>query len=317
VQEIAARLALPIRVSLSYVPKNFTPGNTDGFRSSSLARTDWRGHGIEGITAQVSIPQQLPMFGTSALQGYPIQVRVSEDCYSHPQTFVAIMAHELSHVLLAAMWSTFKDSELHTDLVPILLGFRDAVQRGRKTVESTVKGRVTTTRTTTFGYLTDSQFKFACGYVTRILQQHRRDKKHLVGILQQGHRRLRRGTRALSAFRDYFGYVDTRLPGKMRAEHAQRFVQLHTRDHSEGWDSRFRSAKTSFETAESFLRGLDHYTSSAVDRLKVQTRAVEVADADLRKVTEAVLKDEKLLRRYVGVVYRLRRFCARLLKNQT
>jgi hypothetical protein len=96
----------------------------------------------------------------------------------------------------------------------------------------------------------------------------------------------------------------------MRAEHAQRLVQLHTRDHSEEWASRLTSAKTSFEAAESFVRGLDHYTSSAVDRLKMQTRAVEVADAALSEVTDTVVKDVKLLRSYVAVVYRLRRFCA-------
>lgn len=136
VQEIAGRLDLPIRISLS----------TGGFRSSASARTDWTGRGIEGITAQVLIPQHLPMFGTSALQGYSIRVRVSENCHAHPDAFVAIMAHELSHVLLASLYSPL-DSELHADLV---LGFRDAVRRGRKTIESTASGNTTTTRTITF-----------------------------------------------------------------------------------------------------------------------------------------------------------------------
>lgn len=36
VQEIASRLNLPIRISLSYVPKNFRPDNADGIRSSAL-----------------------------------------------------------------------------------------------------------------------------------------------------------------------------------------------------------------------------------------------------------------------------------------
>ena len=72
VQEIATQLTLPIRINLSYVPEDFRPDNTDGFRSSSLSRTDWTGRGIESITAQVSIPQNLPMFGTSALQGLRI-----------------------------------------------------------------------------------------------------------------------------------------------------------------------------------------------------------------------------------------------------
>jgi hypothetical protein len=59
VQEIATRLDLPVRIVLSYVPRDFRPGASNGFRTEALARTDWTGHGIEGITAQVSVPQHL------------------------------------------------------------------------------------------------------------------------------------------------------------------------------------------------------------------------------------------------------------------
>ena len=110
VQEIATRLGLPIRISLSYVPKDFRPATANRFRSSALGRTDSTGRGIEGITAQVSIPHDLPMFGSSDLEGFPIRVRVSESCYAHPETFVTMIAHELSHVLLASLWSPHKDS---------------------------------------------------------------------------------------------------------------------------------------------------------------------------------------------------------------
>ncbi len=132
VQEIATRLGLPVRISLSYVPKDFRPRTSNRFRTSALARTDWTGRGIEGITAQVSIPQHLPMFGSSGLHGFPIRVRVSENCHAYPDTFVAIMTHELSHVLLASLWSPHKDSELHTDLVPILLGFLTLFGEGER-----------------------------------------------------------------------------------------------------------------------------------------------------------------------------------------
>src|SRR6266702_4793978 len=96
VQEIASLLGLPIRISLSYVPKGYRPGNSDGFRSSAMTRTDSTGRGIGCITAQVSIPQHLPMFGTPSLQEFPIKVRVSESSHEYPDTFVAVMAHELS-----------------------------------------------------------------------------------------------------------------------------------------------------------------------------------------------------------------------------
>lgn len=307
VQEIATRLGLPIRINLSYVPKDFTPGSTDTFRSSALARTNWTGCGIEGITAQVSIPQNLPMFGTIGLQDYPIPVRVSENCHAYPDTFVAIMAHELSHVLLASLWHSQKDSELHTDLVPILLGFRDIVRRGRKTIESTTSGNTTTTRTSTYGYLKDSQFDFACSYVTGILRRHQRDKKHLIEIVEQMQRKLKKAERSLATFCDYFKYLDRQPPAKMREEHAQRVVQLHAQDYSREWESRITTVRRSLVGAESFVRHLNHYTSDAVDHLKTHTRLLELASDELVQVTEEISKDIRILQRYVGFIYRLRK----------
>lgn len=305
VQEIATRLGLPIRISLSYVPKDFRPGNTDGFRSSALARTDWTGHGIEGITAQVSIPQHLPMFGTSGLQGYPIRVRVSENCHAYPETFVAMMAHELSHVLLASLHHPQKDSELHTDLVPIMLGFGDIVRRGRKTIESTTSGNTTTT--TTYGYLTDSQFDFAYSHVTGILKRHQRDKKRLLELVEQVQRNLKKGSQSLVTFRDYFRYLDRRPPERMRSDHAQRVVQLHAQDYSREWENRITDVRTIMDGAKSFARAVSHYTSSAVEQLKTHTWELELASDQLDQVIEAITKDKKILRRYVGFFYRLRR----------
>lgn len=307
VQEIATRLTLPIRISLSYVPRDFRPGNTDGFRTSAMARTDWTGSGIEGITAQVSVPQHLPMFGSSGLKGYLIRVRVSENCHAYPETFVAIMAHELSHMLLASLSHPQKDSELHTDLVPILLGFRDIVQKGRKTIESTTNSNTTTTRTTTYGYLTDSQFDFACSYVTGILKRHQRNKKRLLELVEQVQRKLKRASRSLATFRDYFSYLDRHPPEKMRKEYAKRVVQLHAWDYSHEWENLITEARTSMEGAESFVRSLNHYTSSAVEQLKTHTRGLELASDQFEQVTEAITKDVKILRRYVGFIYRLRR----------
>ncbi|MFW6116346.1 MAG: hypothetical protein ACOC6F_01340 [bacterium] len=148
VQQIATELGLPVHINLSYVPEDFRPGDLDGFVTTALVDTDRSGGGTQGIIAQVSVPQDTPMFGSSRLKVYPIQVRISENCREHPHTFVAIMAHELSHVLLASLWSTHRDSELYADLVPIVLDFGDYVRHGRKRVETWSSGRATTTETT-------------------------------------------------------------------------------------------------------------------------------------------------------------------------
>ena len=203
--------------------------------------------------------------------------------------------------------TSHKDSELHTDLVPILLGFRDAVRRGRKTIESTTSGNTTTTHTTTYGYLTDSQFEFACNYVTHIIERHQRDKKHLIEVTKQLQCNLKKAARSLAAFRDYFKYLDSEPPYKMRSEHAQRVVQLHAQDYSRDWDARIEEFGTTKEAAESFVQDLNHYTSNAIERIKTHTQAVELATAKLGEITKAIIKDEKILRRYVSIIHRLRR----------
>ena len=307
VKEIATRVGLPIRVNLTYVPKDFRPGNTNRFHSSALAETDWSGGGTGGITAQVSIPQHLPMFGTPGLQGYPIQVRVSEDCHAHPDAFVAIMTHELSHVLLASLWSTHRDSELHADLVPIILGFRDVVQRGRKTIECTTSGNITTTRTTTYGYLTDAQFEFACNCVTELLHRHSQDRKRLLELVEQGKGKLAKAVRSLASFRDYFRYLDIHPAERMRKGDAERVVQLHGHDCSGEWESRITAVRRSVEIAETFARPLHHYQPRTIEYLKTHIRALEVASEELDRVTEAIAKDERMLRKYVGFIWKLQR----------
>lgn len=307
VQEIAARLGLPIRIRLSYVPRNFGSGNTSAFRSNTLARTDWTGHPIEGITAQVSIPQDLPMFGTSGLQGYPIQVRVSENCHTHPYTFVAMMAHELSHVLLVSLYSPHKDSELHADLVPIILGFGGVVRKGRKHIESTTNGNTVTTRTTTYGYLTDSQFEFACNHVMGILQRHLGDKKRLMELVERVQTKSEKAVQSLATFRNYLRYLDNHPPKRMRKEHAERVVQLHGEDYAREWESRITAVRKSTEAAEAFARPLNHYTTNAIELLRTHIRLLELASDELDQVTAAITKDERIMRKYVGLIHRLRR----------
>ena len=305
VQEIATRLGLPIRINLSYVPKDFKPGNTNRFRSSALSKTDWTGRGIGGIIAQVSIPQYLPMFGTSDLQGYPIQVRVSENCHAHPDTFIAVMAHELSHVLLASLRLTHMDSELHTDLVPIILGFRDIVRKGRKTVKSTKIGNTTTTQTNTYGYLTDSQFEFADNYVRETLHFVSQNKYRLLTVVGQIQGKLSKATRSLATFRDYFKYLNIHPPERMRREHAERAVQLYGQDYSLEWESRITAVRKSMEITEVFARPLIHYLPNTVEHLKTSMQLLKVASEELDQVIETINKDERILRKYVSFIYRL------------
>lgn len=309
VQQIAMQLGLPIQIRLSFVTPegyNRSEGN-DRFRTSALVRTNHTGGVSEGITAQVAIPEHLPMFGSSTLKGYPIRVRVSQNCREYPSTFITIMAHELSHVLLASLSHPQKDSELFADLVPILLGFRDIARIGRKSHYEFIQGTMVTKVTTTYGYLTDSQFDYAYYYVIDLLKPYRRHKERLLETAEEMRVKLKTASQNLASFRDYFEYLDRRRPEKMSKEHALRVVQLHTHDHSIEWENHLGAFETSIENAELFAQSLNHYTNRTVDCLKAYTQKLESSLAQLTQLTETITEDERMLRKYVGPVYRLKR----------
>lgn len=308
IEEIASRLGLPVRIELSYIPKDFTPNNPNRFDSNSLVQTDWRGRGIEGIAAQVSIPEFLPMLGTAALKGYPIKVRVGENCHKHGYAFIAIILHELSHVLLASVRSPHKDSELHTDLVPIILGFRKAVRRGRIVVETTATFFSEKTTTTKYGYLTDAQFDLACNYVTETLTRHEKEKRSLFKKVLRLQRRTRKVVRILADFRDYFSYLDSHPPRKMKAEHAMRVIQLHSRDNTLELEGQTTVIGTHLNTVLSFLKQIDHhYLPSTVKHLGNHAEALKQAEKELHLLTQAIVKDRKVLGKYVPLTYKSKR----------
>jgi hypothetical protein len=281
IQEIAVRLGLPVRIILSYVPNDFKPSTTGGFQSSSLSRTDRSGHGVEGITAQVSIPTALPL--------------------------VAVMAHELSHVLLGSLYHPNRDSELHTDLVPILLGFRDCVRRGRKDIRQTTTDGGTRTHTTTYGYLTDEQFEFACGKVIGILDPHEREKQGLAALLKQIHHSLHRTKTNLGLFRDYLSYLDTKLTTRIGEKDAHKIVQFHTWDYTGDWEKRMAQATVELEATEVFVRTLNHYTSNSIKELGGRRGSANQLAEQVDQLAGIIASDVKTLRRHVGLLFRLRR----------
>lgn len=195
IEEIAKYLGLPIKVNLVYVPDNYRGTNSgQNFSSNSLVKTDGNGKGKGGIIAQVSIPEYLPMFGTVGLDNFPIDVKISYGVTKHPKTFIAIMSHELSHILLGTLCSKEKSNEIYTDLTSMLSGFNQVIKEGRKTeiveykdspllnnLSSRSYNKTTiTTYTTTFGYFSDYQFNFAYYKILKILDKNKRRRDKIL-----------------------------------------------------------------------------------------------------------------------------------------
>lgn len=145
---IAKILGLPIKPIINYSTE---------FRSASLSAMQ-DGRAVGSITAQVSIPPALPLYGSQELTNYPIHIKIGGTIDKHPYTFAFILAHELSHVLLHSLRSPYKDSEIHTDLCAMMMGFLSVIDGGRKIIATEPRGDYVTTKTTTYGYLSDENF---------------------------------------------------------------------------------------------------------------------------------------------------------------
>jgi len=121
-QQVAVELGLPVRIDLSYVSDSPSSGTGSRFQSSDLVETGRPAESSGSIVAQVSVPDGLPLYGSADLMGYPISVRLGKHCHKTPKTLVAVLAHEMSHVLLYALRHPKASSDLHVDLVPLILG---------------------------------------------------------------------------------------------------------------------------------------------------------------------------------------------------
>jgi hypothetical protein len=165
---ISRYLGLPVVIDLSTVElAEGSQSNRTGekFESTAIVVAARPGQAAQSITAQILIPNRMPIYGSSELENFHLRVKVSDNCLKYPKTFAAVMAHEFSHIVLHSIKHTQKDNEFYTDLTAMILGFSEILRKGRKTVEikesSSKTQTTTTTTTTTYGYLSDDLFTFA------------------------------------------------------------------------------------------------------------------------------------------------------------
>ena len=321
VETMADYLGLPVAVDLQYVPATYqrpsSPGGNGGirFESNALARTDSAGRGVEGITGQVCIPGTLPFFGTPELRGFRLTVRISDNCRRHPLTFMAIMAHELSHVLLHSLWHTEKSNEIYTDLAAMVLGFCEIMNTGRKVVKTEDHGSYTQTFTTTYGYLADEQFYFARRRVNSILEDERarwrelanRTSERLASCRKQVHQHRR----VFCELNKLIECLD-RNPAtrKIKREHALKLVEVHGPHYVDELASTLTCNETKLKEVELLysdtFREPCHYTPSRFDSLREFNDSLYALASASASDCRLVSNDVVALRGCVGFLERLK-----------
>jgi len=316
IKEIAKCLGLPIEINLSYVPKGYHPDSTNTFHSTHLVKTDWRGRGSEGITAQVSIPSYLPMYGTSGLNNFLISVRVSESCADNPATLIAIMVHELSHIVLHSLWHKEKDNEIYTDITAMMLGFSNIIKNGRKVIKtssSTDYGflsntTTTTTETTTYGYLSDENFSFAFNKIEEILNRYKQGKKKLIGKIKELTKRLKKNRKAMIYFQKYLEYIDKNLNRKMSQEDGYKISTFHQAGYTDEFEQVVRKTEGELKQFNNFVQNLNHYNENTFDTIKQYEEKIRTGGNDLNSKYDKLKSDVDILKKHVSFGYKLKTF---------
>lgn len=306
---IARQFGLPIDINITNVPNDYRSQN-DGnqFHSTHLAKVHQHGSGSEGITAQVTIPGSLPFYGSSALNGYPINVKISDNCTEHPVVFAMIMAHELSHILLYSLSHPKKENEFYTDLTAIMLGFQNIFKNGRKiTTTEEEPGFMSTTirtQTTTYGYLTDNQFNFVRNKIDSILRETRNSKKNFSKKIVNYERLLSVYKKNNFKFAKFLDYLYKNHDKKITGEDGKKIVLFYQPGYIEDRNIIVKNNEEKREKMRTLYDKLFYYANR--DTLKKYNKEIEDIISYLKKKLYSLRDDVKAMRKYVSIFYRLK-----------
>lgn len=307
-------------INLQYVPATYQPINAKGgttsarFESSSLGETDSAGRGIEGITAQVSIPSYLPFYGTPKLQGFRISVKVSDNCRKHSETFMALMAHELSHILLHSIWHKEKNNEIYTDLTAMILGFSEVMRIGRKVVETQYYTTFSETSTTTYGYLSDKQFYFALNRVRSILRDKTTSwndlKEKTIQKLTAYKKQLHFYGKRLCELNKFIECLDKNPKRKIRKEDVPKVIEVHGPNYIGRFASVLRNNEKKLKEVELLYSDQFehpcHYTKKRLDSLRMFYENLNALVLDFTSESDLLSNDVAILRRCFNFFDRLK-----------
>ena len=301
IESIAQYLRLPIKVNLLYVsPEDI--GHTQ-FQSTGLVHTDSSGRGVGGITAQVLIPPDLPMYGSDRFRNMTFTVKISNEATSNPQTFIGVMAHELTHVVLYSLWYKDKENEVHTDIAAMLLGFADAMKHGRKVVTeetpflSANNSRKTTT--TTYGYLNDSEFDYVHYYISGLIKARETKLSGISREINNTNIALKRLTKEIVFFEKWLPILGKRGNLKMIPTDSQKIMQFYYPGFTE--DIKTKAAAIKKFTDGINIRYLQPHKPSNQESIRDIKETLEANRISCQRIVADMVRNNKLIKKYLSL----------------
>ncbi|MFC1920255.1 hypothetical protein ACFLYQ_00845 [Chloroflexota bacterium] len=305
IKEIAKYLGLPVEVNLTYIPEGYRPNSNGVFTSKDLVKTDSQGKGTAGISAQVNIPSNLPLYGSNGMVGFPINVLVSENYVDYPLTFIGILAHELSHIVLHSLWHKEKENEYYTDVTAMLLGFGKLMQNGRKIIKSytteNIVSKTTRTETTTYGYLSDDNFSFALEKIEKILKTAKSQKSQYIFDIKLFQDNVANLYNEISNFKKYLNYVDKHIKKKISPADGHWISSFHRPDYTEEFEITAKKFRDELNRFEYYTDSINHYNDYIFEQIKQQKDKLYKINNDVFQKYERVHGAVRILIKYVPI----------------
>lgn len=311
---IAHQFGLLINVNINIVPDNYKDQQdiNNKFQSSHLVRVNQHGYENEGIIAQVLIPKNLPLYGLSELNNYPINVKISRNCIKFPTTFLMIMAHELSHLLMYSVRHPEKEHEFYTDILAMILGFSDIFKKGRKNI--TIKesneflGNKIMTITTTYGYLNDDQFSFAYKKIKSILKKNWERKNLLLKELNLFNQLLLEYEKNIFKFKKFLEYLTKNRINKISIDDIKKITIFFNPGYLDNFDLIIKKYKIQNKKIEDFSKKIFHYTEQKIDKIISYTNNLKIYQNELKNKIFSLKRDIKILGKYINIKYKIKIF---------
>lgn len=260
------------------------------------------------LIAQVEIPNNLPLFGSSALNGYPINIKIGHISKSNPNIFIMIMAHEISHILLYSLRHLRKENEIYTDILAILFGFQNIFKKARKikttSIEQGLLSSTTTTNTTTYGYLTDIQFNSVLDKIESELIKNRKHKLALQKKIKESQKQILTYKKMISQFKKILAILIKNLKTNISEVDGKRITEFFQPGFIDNVEAPLQNQKK-IKLIENFIKDFDHYNSQNINQLSSYSKFLKKLIFDVNNLISSIHKDTKMVSKYIDFKYRL------------
>jgi len=304
IKAIACQLALPMEINVKFVQE--ITNQDIYFQNRGVEKTGYWDQGMTGIAAQVSIPNDLPFYWNPLLKNFPINVKVNENCNAQSETFVAVMAHELSHLILHSLKHPQRDNELFTDLIAMILGFSTIIEKGRKVQRALQYGNIIETKTTTYGYLSDDQFQFAKNKIRDILQTHKNTRKELLVKIDKFKSECSRSKKTLLQFNEFREYLDKHHNQTIRKADSSKIISFHQASYTYRLETAIKESERFITDVMNFSNNIGNYSYYVLEKIKHYGEKIKEFHEDLKGKCDILIDDVNILRRYVSLWQRIR-----------